>query len=301
MELGHSMVSLSLLALVLAALLPLSAAQSFSQQPSPRASTFNEATEIVRRSLEADDRTAELSRNYTYKRHEVRKHLGLHGEVKSSSTKTWDIINLYGEPYARLIQKNDLPLSEKDEKMEEQKLEEFFNRRKNESDEIRQKRLAREKKQRDARRAFFRDVVNAYEFRIAGEEAMDGRDAWVIEATPSKEFHPTQPHAGLLSKLKATVWIDKQDGNWVRAEGEVLETLSAGLFIARLHPGTRFVLQQARVNDEIWLVRRLSVEARARVLLLSNRAVELEYTFSDFKKFAADTKILPASADTDLK
>ena len=295
------MVSLSLLALVLAALLPLSAAQSFSQQPSPRASTFNEATEIVRRSLEADDRTAELSRNYTYKRHEVRKHLGLHGEVKSSSTKTWDIINLYGEPYARLIQKNDLPLSEKDEKMEEQKLEEFFNRRKNESDEIRQKRLAREKKQRDARRAFFRDVVNAYEFRIAGEEAMDGRDAWVIEATPSKEFHPTQPHAGLLSKLKATVWIDKQDGNWVKAEGEVMETLSAGLFIARLHPGTRFVLQQARVNDEIWLVRRLSVEARARVLLLSNRAVELEYTFSDFKKFAADTKILPTSADTDLK
>jgi hypothetical protein len=301
MELGHSMVSLSLLALVLAALLPLSAAQSFSQQPSPRASTFNEATEIVRRSLEADDRTAELSRNYTYKRHEVRKHLGLHGEVKSSSTKTWDIINLYGEPYARLIQKNDLPLSEKDEKMEEQKLEEFFNRRKNESDEIRQKRLAREKKQRDARRAFFRDVVNAYEFRIAGDEAMDGRDTWVIEATPSKEFHPTQPHAGLLSKLKATVWIDKQDGNWVKTEGEVMETLSAGLFIARLHPGTRFVLQQARVNGEIWLVRRLSVEARARVLLLSNRAVELEYTFSDFKKFAADTKILPASGDTDLK
>jgi hypothetical protein len=301
MELGHSMVSLSLHTLVLSALLPLSAAQSFSQQVSPRASTFNEATEIVRRSLEADDRTAELSRNYTYKRYEVRKHLGLHGEVKSSSTKTWDIINLYGEPYARLIQKNDLPLSEKDEKMQEQKLEEFFNRRKNESDEIRQKRLAREKKQRDARRAFFRDVVNAYEFRIVGEEAMDGRDTWVIEATPSKEFHPTQPHAGLLSKLKATVWIDKQDGNWVKAEGEVMETLSAGLFIARLHPGTRFLLQQVRVNGEIWLVRRLSVEARARVLLLSNRAVELEYTFSDFKKFAADTKILPASADTDLK
>jgi len=80
-----------------------------------------------------------------------------------------------------------------------------------------------------------------------------------------------------------------------------METLSAGLFIARLHPGTRFALQQARVNDEIWLVRRLSVEAKARVLLVSNRAVELEYTFFDFKKFAADTKILPATPDTDLK
>jgi hypothetical protein len=301
MELGPSMVSLSLRTLLLAALLALSAVQSFSQQKSTPASTFNDATEIVRRSLEADDRTAELSRNYTYKRYEVKKHLGLHGEVKSSYTKTWDIINLYGEPYARLIQKNDLPLSEKDEKREEQKLEEFFNQRKNESDEIRQKRLTREKKERDAQRAFLRDVVNAYDFRIVGEEAADGRDTWVIEATPLKDFHPTQPHAGLLSKLKATVWIDKQDGKWVKAEGEVMETVSVGLFIARLHPGTRFTFQQARINDEVWLMRRLSVEAKARVLLLSNRAVELEYTFSDFKKFAVDKKILPGTLDTDLK
>ena len=212
------MVSLSLRTLALAALLALSGAQSLSQQASTPAATFNDAKEIVRRSLEADDRTAELSRNYTYKRYEVRKHLGRNGEVKSSYTKTWDIINLYGEPYARLIQKNDVPLNEKDEKREEQKLEEFFNGRKNESDAIRQKRLAREKKERDAQRAFFRDVVNAYDFRIAGEEAVDGRDTWVIGATPSKDFHPTQPHAGLLSKLKATVWIDKQEGNWVKAK-----------------------------------------------------------------------------------
>ena len=287
--------------LVLAILLALSGAELFSQQASTPAPTFNDATEIVRRSLEADDRTAELLRNYTYKRYEVKKHLGVHGEVKSSYTKTWDIINLYGEPYARLIQKNDLPLSEKDEKKEEQKLEEFFRKRQNESGEIRQKRLAREKKDRDAQRAFLRDVVNAYDFRIADEEAVDGRETWVIEATPSKDFHPTQPHAGLLSKLKATVWIDKQDGNWVKAEGEVMETLSVGLFIARLHPGTRFTVQQARINDEVWVIRRLYVEAKARVLLLSNRAVEFEYRLSDFKKFAVDTKILPVTPDADLK
>jgi hypothetical protein len=70
------MVSLSLRTLALAALLALSGAQSLSQQASTPAATFNDATEIVRRSLEADDRTAELSRNYTYQRYEVRKHLG---------------------------------------------------------------------------------------------------------------------------------------------------------------------------------------------------------------------------------
>jgi len=283
--------------LVLGVLFTMSAAYSLAQQALTPALPLDDPKEIVRRSLEADDRTAELSRNYTYRRYEVKKHLGTHGEVKSSYTKTWEIVNLYGEPYARLIQKNDVPLSENDNKKEEEKLDEFFNQRKNESGEIRQKRLARERKKRDMQRAFLRDVVNAYDFRIAGEEAVDGRDTWVIEATPSKNFHPTQPHAGLLSKLKATVWIDKQAGSWVKAEGEVIDTLPVGLVIARLHKGTRFILQQARINDEVWLMRRFYVEAKARVLLLSNRAVEFEYTFSDFKKFATDTKILPTAPE----
>jgi hypothetical protein len=34
---------------------------------------------------------------------------------------------------------------------------------------------------------------------------------WVIEATPTKNFHPTQPHANLLSKITGKAWIDKQD------------------------------------------------------------------------------------------
>ena len=52
--------------------------------------------EIVRRSVEVDDQTAELARNYTYQQREQRKHLGPHGEIRSNKVKTWDIINLYG-------------------------------------------------------------------------------------------------------------------------------------------------------------------------------------------------------------
>jgi len=294
-------ISLSLSTLVVGVLCTLSAAQSSTQEVSSPTSLPNDAKEIMRRALDVDSRTSELARNYTYRRYEQKKHLGTHGEVESSYTKTWDVINLYGEPYARLIQKNDQPLSEKDEQREEAKLEEFFNSRKNESEDSRQKRIVRERKERETQRAFLRDVVNAYDFRIAGEQEVDGRDAWVIEATPSKTFHPTQPHAGLLSKLKATVLIDKQDGIWVKVEGEVIDTLPLGIFVARLHKGTRFIVQQIHVNNEVWLMCRFYAEVKARVLLLTNRAVEFEYTFSNFKKFAAETKILPAVPDLVLR
>jgi hypothetical protein len=253
----------------------------------------NDPKEIVRRSLEIDNQTVELSRNYTYQHRDVKKHLGSHGEVKAIVVKTWDVTNLYGEPYSRLIQKDDKPLSAKEEKEEEEKQDKFLSKHRRESEGDRQKRQAKEKKERDEERAFIHDAVNAYDFRIVGEEAVDGRDAWVIEATPRKDFHPTQPHAGLLSKIKGKVWIDKQDYTWVKVEGEVIDTASLGLFIARIHKGSRFSVEQVRLNNEIWLMRRYHVGASARLLLLSNRTVDVEGTFYNYKKFTAKSRILP--------
>src|SRR5215472_7319872 len=94
----------------------------------------NDPREIIKRSVEIDHRTIELARNYTCQQREVEKHLDSHGAVKSVESKTWDITVLYGEPYSRLIQKNDRPLSEKDARKEDEKMDKFIAERKNESE-----------------------------------------------------------------------------------------------------------------------------------------------------------------------
>jgi hypothetical protein len=285
-----------------AALTFLFASLSVAQQaPAPDLPPTDGPREIVRRSVEIDHKTAELARNYTCQQREVMKHLGSHGEVKSTEIKTWDITVLYGEPYSRLIQKDDKPLSEKDAQKEEEKLDKFLSKRKNESEEQREKRQAKEKKERDEERAFLRDVVNAYDFRIVGDDTVDGRDTWVIEATPRKDFHPTQPHADILSKLKGKLWIDKQDYNWVRAEAESTDTISFGLFLARVHKGSHFSFEQVRLNNEVWLLRRFYLNASARFLLLKNEALEQEDTFSNYKKFTTGTRILPGVKEVEPK
>jgi len=271
------------------------------QDSAPDLPPTNDPREIVRRSVEIDHRTIELARNYTCQQREVTKQLGSHGEVKSTEIKTWDITVLYGEPYLRLIEKDDKPLSAKDEQKEEEKLDKFINKRKNESEEERQKRQAKEKKEREEERAFLRDVVNAYDFQIVGEEAVDGRAAWVIEATPRKDFHPTQPHADILPKIQGRIWIDKQEYNWVKAEAEAIDTISFGLFIARIHKGSRFSFEQVRLNNEVWLMRRFYLNGSARVLLFKNEAVEQEDTFSNYKKFTTATKILPGAIEVEPK
>lgn len=235
----------------------------------------------------------ELARNYTCRQREVQKHLDSHGQVKSIEIKTWDITVLYGEPYSRLIEKNDRPLSTEDEKKEQEKIDKFISKRKNESEEEQRKRQAKQKKEREEDRAFLRDVANAYDFRIIGEEPVDGRDAWVLEATPRKDFHPTQPHADILPRLKGKLWIDKQDYNWVKAEAEAIGTISFGLFLARVHKGSHFSFEQLRLNNEVWLLRRFYLNASARLLLFKNEGLEQEDVFSNYKKFSSATRILP--------
>lgn len=257
--------------------------------------------EIIRRSVEIDHRTMERARNYTCQQREVMRHVDSHGTVKSTEIKTWDITVLYGEPYSRLIQKDDKPLNEKDEKKEEEKIDRFIAKRKNESEGDREKRLAKEKKEREEGRAFLRDVANAYDFRVAGEEAVDGRPAWVLEATPRKDFHPTQPHADILPKIKGKIWIDKQEYYWVKAEAEAIDTISFGWFLARVHKGSHFSFEQLRLNNEVWLMKRFYLNAGMRLFLFKNEAIEQEDIFSDYKKFTTGTKILPGVTEVEPK
>lgn len=267
--------------------------------PSPKQSSLpafpptTDPKEIVRRSVEIDHRTLELARNYTCQNHEIIKHLGKNGEVKSTEVKTFDINFYYGEEYARLIQRDDKPLSEKDQKKEDEKLEKFLAKFRNETPEEREKRLAKEKKQREEGRAFLRDVVNAYDFRLVGEEPVDGAESYVIDATPRPDFKPTQPHAGMLKNIKGRLWIEKKNYNWVKVEAEATDTISYGLVLFRIHPGSHFVLEKTLVNDEVWLLKRLDVDGGARIALFKNENVHQEDVLSDFRKFVTSVKVLP--------
>ncbi|HJX83757.1 MAG TPA: hypothetical protein VJ723_05385 [Candidatus Angelobacter sp.] len=274
---------------------------SFTAQTAPAAVTTKpqetapamDAREIVRRSAEVDNRNWEKARNYTCQEREVEKKLDKNGAVKSTETRTNDITFYYGQEYSRLIQKNDQPLTDKEQKKEEEKLNKFMEKYKNESDNDRQKRLAKQEKERREGRAFLQDVVNAYDFQLLGEEKVAGLEAYVIMATPRKGFHPTQPHADLLSKVKGKLWIDKKEYNWVKAEVEVIDTISFGLFIARIHKGSRLSFEQAHVNNEVWLTHKFFVRGGARLALFMNENFEEEDTFSNYKRFTTSVRILP--------
>jgi hypothetical protein len=137
-----------------------------------------------------------------------------------------------------------------------------------------------------------REIADAYDFKLVGRELVGKREAWVIDGEPRPGFVPHLKESRLLSKLRGRVWIDKDDLQLAKMDVECLDTISWGLFLARFHKGTRVMLEQTRVNDEVWLPLHLTAKIDVRLALLKNFDVEFEQTYRDYKKFRATAKVV---------
>ncbi|HKF01323.1 MAG TPA: hypothetical protein VKB49_03375 [Candidatus Sulfotelmatobacter sp.] len=302
-----------LAAVVLLASLPLTAQQETPSQPATQSSSESTAPpasipdltpgpdgmlsqeqmqQLLRVVAEKDIDNDKRQRDYTYIEREVQKNFDGKGHVKSTEIKTYEILDIAGEQVERLIQKDDKPLDSKEATKEDEKIQKIIDKRKNETDEQRKKREEKEVKEREDGRKFVKEIADAYNFKLVGTELVGGREAWVIDGEPRPGFEPHMKEAKFLSKVHGRVWIDKSDLQLSKLDVEMLDTISFGLVIARLHKGTRFSLEQTRVNDEVWLPKQLNFKLDARVALLKGYNIGDEQTFRDYKKFRTSTKIV---------
>ena len=231
-------------------------------------------------------------RDYTYIERDEEHKLDGKGRLKSTEVKTYEVMELYSEQVQRLTEKDDKPLDSKGAAKEEEKIQKILDKRKNESEDARKKREQKEEKEREEGRQFVHEVADAYNFHLTGTESLGGRDAWVIDADPRPGYEPHMKDAKFLPKFRFRAWIDKTDAQWAKLDIECMDTVSVGLFLARIHKGSRIVIEQTRVNDEVWLPQHVAVKVDARLALLKEYNVEQEQTFRDYKTFRATTRIL---------
>jgi hypothetical protein len=247
--------------------------------------------ELLRRVAEKDIENDKRLRDYTYIQREEEHSLDGHGNVKKVESKTSEVLVIYGEEVERLIAKDDKPLSEKEAKKEEERIEKITDKRKVESDSDRRKRLEKEEKDREEGRKFVLEVSAAYNFRLVGSETLNGSDTWVLDAEPRPEFEPKRREAKFLPKLRGRIWIDKAEMQWVKLDVTTTDTISFGLFLARIHKGTRIMVETTRVNEEVWLPKHVAFHVDVRLALLKNFNADVEQTFRDYKKFRSESKI----------
>jgi hypothetical protein len=248
---------------------------------------------LIRLSADKDLENGKKQRDYTYVERQEERKLDGKGQVKSTETKTYDVMEIYGEQVQKQIAKDDKPLSVKDAQKEDEKIQKLIDKRKNESEGDRKKRLEKEEKEREDERQFVREVADAYNFKFVGIEKLEGRDNYVIDGEPKPGYQPVRKEAKILPKTRFRVWIDKDDSQMKKLDVEFIDTVSFGLFLARLHKGSRVVIEQTRVNDEVWLQQHIALKVDARIALLKEFDIEVDVSDRDYKKFRADTKIVP--------
>jgi hypothetical protein len=280
------------LCLLIAVLTPFSFAQQASPGPDPPLSQ-SQIQDLIRKTAVNDQENDKRQRDYTYTERVDEHKLDGKGHTKSAEVKTYEILEIYGEQVRRLTAQDDKPLSGKDTAKEEEKIQKLIDKRKNESEEERRKREAKEEKDREQDRRFVNEVADAYNFHFAGIESLGGRDAYIIDAEPRPGFEPHVKDAKLLPKFRFRAWIDKDEAQWAKLDVQCIDTVSFGLFLARLHKGARIVIEQTRVNDEVWLPQHVAVKVDIHLALLKDINVEQDVTYRDYKKFRAATKIIP--------
>jgi hypothetical protein len=262
------------------------------KNPSPPATlSQDQIREIIRKSADSDIENDKKLRNYTYVERQEERRLDGKGQVKSTETKTYDVMEIYGEPVQKLISKDDKPLPEKDAQKEDEKIQKLIDKRKDESDSDREKRLKKEEKDREDERQFVREVADAYNFRFVGVETIEGRENYVIDADPKPGYEPHLKEARILTKVRFRAWIDKDEIQWKKVDAECIDTFTFGLVLFRLHKGSHAIFEQTRVNDEVWLQQRLQATVDGRIALLKSVNVAFDVSDRDYKKFGSGTKI----------
>jgi hypothetical protein len=252
-----------------------------------------DAREIVRRSVDLDRNNWIERADYTWVGHSRERHFDAHDRVTSDRREAWEIFILDGLPFTRTIERDGKPLPPAEQRKQQQKLDRETARLESQTPAEKQRRAADFEKSRRRERAFLLEIPDAFDLTIEGSDKIDGQDVWVISGAPKPGYRAKSREGAAFARIRGKMWVEKKGYQWVRVEAETTETISFGLFLARLNPGARLVLEQTRINDELWLPKREYMIGKGRIALFKRVAEDDEITWSDYKKFQVDSRIVP--------
>ena len=245
---------------------------------------------LVARAVAADDHSDRLARDYTYKVRDEISALDSKGNVQAVHSTVDEVLYIGGRRYFDPLEKDGKPIPAAQQRKEQAKLDRAAREATRMSEAERTKRLQEAEQDRARRRADFKDIPDAFDFKLLGDDTIDGRPAYKIQATPRPAWRG-KLHA-VLNNIEGTLWIDKQDFIWVKFEADVLNPFYLGLFLARVDKGTHISYEMQHINNELWVPKQVTLTASARFALVKKVNVGQKVTFTDYRRFQTDSRIV---------
>ena len=233
-----------------------------------------------------------LKENYTGTRAEEETEFESNGKVKKREVTEYTFFYLNGEEVSTVVKKDGKPLSDAEQKKENEKTQ----KRIEELQKRKTKKEAKEEKAKEEGKSEEQDepgieiFLRACQFVNPRRERFRGQDVLVFDFEPNPEFKAHRLMEKVVQKLAGVVWIDEKAHDVARLEAYFVGDMRfAGGLLANLEKGTSFVMEQAYVNNEVWLPTYQEAHVGVRVLLLKGIKVNAVTRYSDYKKFNVET------------
>lgn len=252
-------------------------AQSDSFRAKPQInSSVPDVRQIVESSIAATQRHWQERQHSTYVQRDENRRLDSAGRVKSKDIDVSRTILVNGVPFEQLVERNGRPPTIEEERKQKEKIDKLKR-------ETSEQRAARVREQEEQTLSLVREVPKAFDFQFAGEEIINGRPAYVLQATPRSGYQAQGRYGAVFSKVAGKLWVDKQDLGLIKVDGQVTQPFSIGLFLARVLRGSHITMEQTRGDGRVWMPTRVEVRAAAKVFFVKNLTIERVLTYSEYR------------------
>ena len=133
---------------------------------------------------------------------------------------------------------------------------------------------------------------NAFLFTFLDQESRGDRTVSKYRMDPNPAFRPTNRTTSIYPRVKGLVWIDDASHQLARAEVEVTEDISLGVFLAKIYKGSRFYQDRYEVAPGIWLPTFLQFDFDGRKFF-SNFSIHEKTFYSDYKRIGPPAQAIP--------
>jgi hypothetical protein len=229
---------------------------------------------------------------YTGTRVEEETEFESNGKVKKREVTEYTFFYLNGEEVSTVVKKDGKPLSGAEHKKENEKTQKRI-------EELQKHEVKKEAKEQKAKEEGKSDegdepgvevFLRACQFVNPRRERFRGQDVLVFDFEPNPEFKAHKLAEKVVQKLAGVVWIDEKAHDVARLEAYFVGDMKfAGGLLANLQKGTSFVIEQAYINNEVWLPTYEEAHVGVRVLLVKGIKVNAVTRYSDYKKFNVET------------
>ena len=251
---------------------------SISTGPLPNPETLLRQLQENQAKLEA------IRKNYICTDNEEEYQLDKDGNTKKREVRQYEFYFVDGMGIKRLLSKEGVPLSDSEKKKEDERVAKA-------EKSARERRAKMERGEHEKNTINISTFLRSSKFQNMRREQYQGHEVIAVDFIPNPDFKPNGLAESIANKLGGTVWIDEQGHQVTRLEAKLLKGQSAGMGLASVKEGTSFILEQQKINDELWMPSLSDGNIGARVLFKGIHQRTVDH-YTNYKRFKSETRIL---------